>query len=355
MVELLRIATSVPPHCIEVSETKSYLERYLTPAAARRFTRMAEGTRIRRRYAAVAVDELLQLTTIQTRNEVYIPHALSLGEAVARDALAVSQTSPDAVTAVFSVSCTGYMMPALEAHLCNSLGLSSSIRRIPITELGCSAGVAAVGLASDLLTSSSQQNALIVSVEVCSPGVQTIEPSTTDVLANMLFGDAAAATMLTTEATGRGPEVLDSQSRLWPETLDHLGMRMTDSGLRLVLSPELPRVVRARLGVTVDEFLARHALTRTDLSFWAIHPGGPRILEATAEALELADRAVQPTWEIWERYGNLSSSTVFFILQHIQQSVPPSPGDVGMLLALGPGISCEMVLLRAAGWLSQPD
>jgi alkylresorcinol/alkylpyrone synthase len=247
------------------------------------------------------------------------------------------------------------MMPALDAHLGNSLGLPSTVRRIPITELGCSAGVAAVGLASDLLASSSQRNVLVASVEVCSPGVQISEPSTTDVLANILFGDAAAAAILTTEAPGRGPEVLGGQSRLWPETLEHLGMRMTDSGLRLVLSPELPRLVRNQLGATVDEFLAQYGLYRSDVSFWAIHPGGPRILEAVAEALTLEDPVVRPTWEVWERYGNLSSSTVFFILQHIRESALPSPDDVGILLALGPGITCEMVLLRAAGWLCQPD
>jgi len=216
MVELLQVATAVPPHCVEVSDTKSYLERFLSPTAAKRYGRMADGARIHKRYTVVPPDELVKLGPIESRNRVYTTHALSLGGAVARDALATGKTDPNTVTAVLSVSCTGYMMPSLEAHLGRHLGLSPIARRIPISELGCSAGVGAVGLAAELLASASQRNVLLISVEICSPLVQIVEPSTTDVLANLLFGDAAAAAILSTETNGDGPQVLASQSCLWP-------------------------------------------------------------------------------------------------------------------------------------------
>jgi alkylresorcinol/alkylpyrone synthase len=219
-------------------------------------------------------------------------------------------------------------------------------------ELGCSAGVGAVGLAAEMLGGRSQNSILVVSVELSSPGLQSVDPSMTDMVANLLFGDAAAAVVLTTQASGRGPQVLASQSALWSDSLDHLGMDLTDTGFRLVLSPRLPGLIRRRLAGTLNAFLERHGLRTADIKFWALHPGGPKILEAVTRSLALPDHAVQPTWDTWENYGNLSSTTVFFVLRRIHDIAPPSPGDLGMMIAFGPGLTCELVLLRAAGWLT---
>jgi alkylresorcinol/alkylpyrone synthase len=98
--------------------------------------------------------------------------------------------------------------------------------------------------------------------------------------------------------------------------------------------------------------LAKHDLDLADIAFWVVHPGGPRIIEAVGESLALPEAAVQPTWDAWQEHGNLSSTTVFFILQQIARTSPPSTGAIGMMIAFGPGVTCEMVLLRAAGWLS---
>src|SRR5262249_22877020 len=139
-------------------------------------------------------------------------------------------TAPHLVTAVLSVSCTGYMMPSLDAHLVGRLGLPATVRRVPLTELGCSAGVSAVGLAADLLGAATLGYVLLVSVEVSSPSVQVAEPSMTDMIANLLFGDGAVGVVLTNQTTGAGPLIVASQSVLLPASLDHLGMHMTDAG-----------------------------------------------------------------------------------------------------------------------------
>jgi alkylresorcinol/alkylpyrone synthase len=352
MVELLPVATALPPHCIEADEAKRHLDAYFGSSAARRYREMVDGSRVRRRYTVAPVPDLLKLRTLPERNEMYAEHALRLGETVARDALSAGATAPDSVTAVLSVSCTGYMMPSLDAHLVGRLGLPSTVRRIPLTELGCSAGVSAVGLAADLLGATSTGNVLLVSVEVSSPSVQVAEPSMTDMIANLLFGDGAVGVVLTNRTTGAGPLVVASQSILLPTTLDHLGMRLTDAGFRIVLSNRLPQLIRQSLRPTLERFLNDRGAGITDIKFWAIHPGGPKILQAVAESLDLTDRAMQPAWDVWEDRGNLSSSTVFFVLNRIKQSTPPKRGDFGMMLAFGPGLTCEMVLLRADGWLS---
>jgi len=352
MVELSSVATALPPHSVDAAEAKRHLDRYLGPATSARYCKMVDGSRIQRRFTIAPAEELFALKTLQQRNDLYISHARVLGSRVAKDAIRDAKIETSSVKAVISVSCTGYMMPSLDAQLIDELGVPPHVRRIPITELGCSAGVGAVGLAAERLASS-KGSALVLSVELSSPGVQIAEPSTTDMVANLLFGDAAASVLLSTERPGSGPEVLASQSTLWQESVDQLGMHLTDTGFRLVLSPRLPRLVRDRLRPTVTEFLSAHGTSLADVRFWIIHPGGPKILEAVAESLELSDRATRPTWDVWERYGNLSSATVFFILRRLQETSPPTAGDLGMMIALGPGITCEMVLLRSAGWLSR--
>jgi alkylresorcinol/alkylpyrone synthase len=314
---------------------------------------MVDGSRVRRRYTVAPVSELLKLRTLHERNEMYVHHTLSLGEMVARRALSAGTTASNAVTAVLSVSCTGYMMPSLDAHLVGRLGLPATARRIPLTELGCSAGVTAVGLAADLLGTTRTGCVLLVSVEVSSPSTQVAEPSITDMIANLLFGDGAVGVVLTNQTSGAGPLVVASQSVLVPTSLDHLGMRLTDTGFRIALSNRVPRLIREGLRSIVERFLSEHGARTSDVKFWAIHPGGPKILQAVAESLNLTERAMQPAWDVWEETGNLSSSTVFFVLNRIQESTPPNPGDLGMMLAFGPGLTCEMVLLRAGGWLSR--
>jgi alkylresorcinol/alkylpyrone synthase len=352
MIELLPVATALPPHSIDADAVKQHLDEYFGRQAVRRYHEMVDGSRVRRRYTVAPVPDLLRIQTFQERNETYAEHALRLGETVARDALSAAATAPDLVNAVLSVSCTGYMMPSLDAHIVGRLGLPPTVRRIPLTELGCSAGVSAVGLAADLLGSTSARYVLLVSVEVSSPSVQVAEPSITDMIANLLFGDGAAGVVLTNQTSGAGPRVVASQSVLLPDSLDHLGMRLTDAGFRIVLSNRLPQSIRRNLRPTMERFLNDRGAAIADIEFWAVHPGGPKILQAVAESLDLTASAMQPAWDVWEDSGNLSSSTVFFVLDRIRQCMPPKPGDLGMMLAFGPGLTCEMVLLRAGGWLS---
>src|SRR5262249_30194112 len=152
---------------------------------------------------------------------------------------------------------------------------------------------------------------------------------------------------------GDGPEIVASQAELWPDTIDMLGMRLTDTGLRLVLSPDLPRTVHERLPSAVRRFLAAQGVPLESIAFWVVHSGGPKVLEAVSAALDIPDRLLQSSWNVLERCGNVSSATVFFILQALRDTTPPEPGSLGMLLAFGPGLSCEIVLLRAAGWLTR--
>jgi alkylresorcinol/alkylpyrone synthase len=343
---ILSLATAQPKHTITRDLTREGLARAVPPHTLGRYLGMIDGSGVDTRASVLPLDELFRLTDVSERTNHYVEHAIALGEEVSRRALADANVAPGDVDVFVTASCTGYMMPSLEARLAPRLGASPEVRRVPLTELGCSAGAASLGLASDLLARAGSRNALVLSVELCSLCLQTTDPKMMDVVGALLFGDGAAAAVVGPDPA-RGLEIVASRSVLWPNSLEELGMRLTPTGLRLGLSTALVRLVRGHLRATVDAFLAKHGVALRDLRFFAMHPGGPSILRAVAEALELVEGALRPSWDVWHRCGNMSSATVFFILDEIVRTAPPKPGDLGLALAFGPGVSCELVLLAA--------
>jgi alkylresorcinol/alkylpyrone synthase len=242
-------------------------------------------------------------------------------------------------------------MPTLETHLIDRLGLSRTCRRVPLTQLGCAGGVASIGLAAALGDVDPNANVLVVSAELPSLSIPTVEPSPSDVLALTQFGDGAGAVVIGPGSSGRGPQVMASASALFPDTIGDDGVRLTGAGLRLLRPRRLAETLRRKLGDVVDQFLARHRLGRQDIAFWVIHPRNPELLEAAATSLGLADDALTASRTVWQRAGNVISAAVFHVLQELSASTPPRAGDLGMVIAYGAGFGSEMVLLKASGWL----
>lgn len=343
MAAIVGFGTALPAHYVSVEETKRALGRAYAPRIATRFARLVDSSGIRGRYVAVPVDELLARTSIEDRDRAYAEHALGLARTAVQRALADAGTAAADCEAIVCVSCTGYMLPSLESHLAVEMGIDPHARRVPIGGLGCSAGVAALALGAQLVRPASRRAVLVVSVEICSLCLQTEEPSVDDVLGSILFADGAAAAVV-----ADGPalvEVRAARSVLWPGTSDKLGMRLSRSGFRLVLSNEIARLLRPRIGPWVESFLAESGVRFADLEFFVVHPGGPRILQAIGEGLALDARHLAPSAAVLDELGNLSSATVFAILERIRKR-PPRPGSLGLMLAVGPGLTCELVLLR---------
>jgi len=315
-----------------------------------RFRGMVERSRIDRRHIETSLEELLHLTP-GARSRIFEQRSRELAEDLGSRALRAAGIQGRDLGVVITVSCTGYMLPSVDAYVLPRLGVPPEARRVPVTELGCSAGVGGLGVATELLDSRAG-HALVVSIELCSSCMQTTDLAASDVIGNILFADAAAAAVVGRSPDPRGPEILAAGTSLWPETTDALGMRLSDTGLRLVLSPDLPNLVAQHLPATLDGFLAAHDVRRSDVEFWVIHPGGPRVLEAVGATLQLSERALAPSWAVWSAYGNVSSATVFFILEALRQMNPVPAGRLGVMMAFGPGLSCELLLLRSGGWLS---
>jgi alkylresorcinol/alkylpyrone synthase len=299
------------------------------------------------RYLSIPKEEYLTMKTWGEANKHWIRTAVELGEKAVAGALAGAGLDGHNLGAFFFTSVTGISSPSIDALLVNKMGLCRNIRRVPIFGLGCVAGAAAISRAADYVKAYPDQAAIVLSVELCSLTLQREDISMANLISSGLFGDGAAAVIVAGANCGlAGPTILATRSVFYPDTEEMMGWDISEKGFRIVLSREIPNLVRNNLAHDVDEFLATRGLTRTDIGSWALHTGGPKILEATAEALGLNDGQLDVSWECLRRTGNLSSASVLVVLDEVMKNRRPAPGTLGILAAMGPGFCSEFVLLE---------
>ncbi len=309
--------------------------------------RLHAATQVDGRYLTLPLDAY-PLRSWGEANNFWIEAALDLGQQAIRNAMQQAQASPKDIGAFFFVSITGVASPSIDARLMNLMGLSANTKRIPIFGLGCVAGAAGIARAADYVRAFPQQSALLLSVELCSLTIQQDDLSVANLISSGLFGDGAAAVIVSGDEFDRsgGPEIIATKSVFYPDTEYVMGWDISEKGFRIVLSRDVPEVVLRNLGKDADEFLNEHGLGRRDVGCWVLHTGGPKVLEATETALELAGGALSASWECLRRTGNLSSASVLFVLEEIMKNRRPERGTWGLLAAMGPGFCSELVLLR---------
>lgn len=314
-----------------------------------RLEALHRNVQVRGRHLALPIDDYLPLERFSQRNDAWIRVAQDLGEEAVRRALDAAQLSPQEVHHVFFVTVTGIATPSIEARLVNRLGMRSDIKRTPIFGLGCVAGAAGLARASDYLRAFPEHNAVLLSVELCSLTLQREDLSIPNIIASGLFGDGAAAVVLCgadVKPTQPAPRVVATRSVFYPDTERIMGWDVVDSGFKVVLSSKVPELVKANIRGDVEAFLAGHGLGLGDLRHVVAHTGGPKVLEAFEEALELPKNALARSWRSLEEVGNLSSASVLFVLEDLLRSGEAREGDFGLLMAMGPGFCSELVLLR---------
>jgi alkylresorcinol/alkylpyrone synthase len=280
-------------------------------------------------------------------NSIWIKAAQDLGQKAICRAITRAGLIARDIDALFVVSVTGIANPSLDARLVNRMNLNPNIKRVPIFGLGCVAGAAGIARAADYVRAFPHHVAALLSVELCSLTLQRDDLSMANLISSGLFGDGAAAVIVTgSERNASGPQILATRSVFYPDTEYVMGWDISEKGFQVVLTAEVPEIVKQHLGKDVDAFLGEMGLERRDIGRWVMHTGGPKVLEATAEALDLAMEALEASWDCLRTTGNLSSASVLLVLEDVMTHRRPAPGTYGLLAAMGPGFCSELVLLR---------
>jgi alkylresorcinol/alkylpyrone synthase len=353
MTRIAAVHGVLPPYRYEQQEITDALAAMglVRPEERAVLDRLHAASMVRSRRLAIPLEQYAGLDGFGQANDTYIAAAMELGEKAVTGALGEAGLHARDVDLVIFTSVTGLAVPSIDARLAGRLGLRPDVKRVPIFGLGCVAGASGLARLHDYLDGRPDGVAVLLSVELCSLTVQRTDVSAANLVAGSLFGDGAAAVV----AVGRdhpvarpddGPTVVATRSHLYPDTERLLGWDIGDQGFRIVLGADLPDMVLRHLGPEVRSFLADHDLKPEDVSAWVCHPGGPKVLEAVRESLDLPARALELTWRSLAEVGNLSSASVLHILRDTLDLRPPLAGTPGLLLAMGPGFSTELVLLR---------
>ena len=302
------------------------------------------------RHLAYPMADYYKMNTFGDFNHAWMKAAEDLGAQSLCRALTQAGLAPQDIGAIFFVSVTGVCSPSIDAKLVNKLKLSPNIKRIPIFGLGCVAGAAGISRAADYVRAYPDEVAALVSVELCSLTLQKKDLSVANLISSGLFGDGAAAVLVSgaNRDVPAGPEIVATRSTFYPDSEYVMGWDISEKGFQIVLSPNVPDVIREHLGQDVDSFLADHDLKRGDIASWIMHTGGPKVLEASQEALGVGREALQLSWDCLRKTGNLSSASVLCVLEQVMKD-PPQPGAYSILAAAGPGFCSELVLLRWHG------
>ncbi|GAA2919058.1 type III polyketide synthase [Kitasatospora cinereorecta] len=350
MTRIAAVHGVLPPHRHTQQAVTDMVARTCLPAGADRrvLDRIHRNAGVRTRSMVLPLERYGELDGFGAANDVFIEAAVDLGAQAVREALREARLRPADVDLLLFTSVTGLAAPSVDARLVGRLGLRPDVKRLPVFGLGCVAGAAGVARLHDYLLGRPGQVAVLLSVELCSLTFQRDDATPANLVATALFGDGAAAVVLVggRHARADGPEVVDTRSRLYPDTGHVMGWDIRSSGFKVMLDPAVPDVVRRYLAEDVRGFLEEHGLKPKDIAHWVCHPGGPKVLEAVADVLSLSEGALDVTWRSLAEVGNLSSASVLHVLRNTLEQRRPEPGTPGLLMAMGPGFCCELVLLR---------
>jgi alkylresorcinol/alkylpyrone synthase len=342
---VLALATGVPEARYRQSEIAEYFSALWPDRSPRVIRTIFERSGVGFRHMAVNNEFYGQPRTTQERNDRYMPIAIALGEDTIRRGLDSANVRPDEIDDFLVVSCTGFNVPGLDLHLAGRLGMRPDVQRANIFGMGCYGSFP--GLLRARQAAAFGRRALMLSVELCSLHLQ-YDDTPDNVVACSLFADGAGMALVGFD-DGRSqpaPRLLQSATYSDFKTLDQMTFTVTDHGFRMYLSSYVPELLAANIERFIGGLLTREGLTCRDVQHWGIHPGSAKIIDNVRDRLGLSDDQVASSHQILHDYGNMSSATILFVLEHIQQCEKPQPGAYGVLMAFGPGLTMEGLLVQ---------
>jgi predicted naringenin-chalcone synthase len=347
-VKIIAARKALPGYSRTTEEIIPYMNAWLRGEDSR-YIRKAEkiflGAGVDRRFGIMDLSEVFTQAGFESKNRLYAQAAIDLGRKALHSALQAAQWEPGSLDYIITVSCTGIMIPSLDAYLVNSMGLRQDIIRLPVTEMGCAAGVSGLIYARGFLRSRPGSRAAVVAVESPTATFQHADHSMANIISAAIFGDGASCVLLSSEPGAVGVRMLADGMYHFPEATHLMGFDLTDTGLKMVLSPDVPETIGAHFGPMLEPFLAAQGYQLKDLSHLVFHPGGRKIIQTVEDAFAGGKANLGKTSQVLREYGNMSSATVLYVLEDFMADPELKPG-LGLVLSFGPGFTAQRILVE---------
>lgn len=347
-VKVITVSKALPEFSRTTAEIMPFLDLWLAgkdERFIRKVKKIFEGASVDKRYSIMSPEEVFSNLGFEQRNDIYVRETIKLGRQCLSTALRQADWKPEDLDFLITVSCTGIMIPSLDAYLINDLGLRQDVVRLPVTEMGCAAGVSGMIYAKNFLKANPGKRAAVVAVESPTATFQINDYAMANIVSAAIFGDGAACVLLSADESDKGPEILDEEMYHFYKSEEMMGFKLTDTGLQMVLDVAVPETIARHFPDIIHPFLSKNDMEISDINHLIFHPGGKKIIQVVEELFGQLGKNIDRTKDVLKQYGNMSSATVLYVLQQFMES-SPAPGETGLMLSFGPGFSAQRILLK---------
>ncbi|MDW8850785.1 type III polyketide synthase [Flavobacterium sp. MMLR14_040] len=347
-VKIVTVAKQLPQYSRTTADILPYLDGWLAGQEERfikKVKKIFEAAAVDKRYSIMDPVEVFTATSFEDKNDIYSREVIILGEQVLEKALEKAGWEPQSLDYIITVSCTGIMIPSLDAYLINKMKLKQDIVRLPVTEMGCAAGISGIIYAKNFLKANPGKRAAVIAVESPTATFQLDDFSMPNIVSAAIFGDGAACCLLSSYEEDNGPEILAEEMYHFYDAEHMMGFKLTNGGLQMVLDIEVPDTIASHFDDIIHPFLKKNNLEIKDLNHMIFHPGGKKIVTTVEALFSGLGKNIDDTKEVLKQYGNMSSATVLYVLERILDNKPQA-GEKGLMLSFGPGFSAQRVLLQ---------
>jgi len=347
-VKITSVATELPPYSRTTKEIIPFLKVWMhgqEDRFQRKVIKLFENAAVDKRYSIMDADEVFNNTSFEAKNAVYKRETIKLAENALTKALNKANLTATDIDFIITVSCTGIMIPSVDAYLINRLEMKQDIVRLPVTEMGCVAGISGMIYANNFLKANPDKRAVVLAVESPTSTFQLDDFSMVNIVSAAIFGDGCACTILSSYENEEGPEIIDDAMYHFYDAEHMMGFELKNTGLQMVLDKEVPEKIAEHFPKFTHPFLARNNMTIEDVDHLIFHPGGKKIVQTVEQLFGALGKNIDNTKAILKEYGNMSSATVLYVLERfMEQGV--EKGAVGLMLSFGPGFTAQRLLLR---------
>lgn len=347
-VRITSVAKQLPKYTRETKDILPFVELWLQgqdERFKRKVLKIFENAAVDRRYAIMDAEEVFSKTSFEEKNDIYCKAAIELSEKCLTKSLEKAALKADDIDYIITVSCTGIMIPSLDAYLINRLGMKQDIVRLPVTEMGCAAGVSGILYAKNFLKANHNKRAAVIAVESPTATFQLDDYSMVNIVSAAIFGDGCASVILSSHEEDEGPEIIDEAMYHFYNAEHMMGFKLKNSGLQMVLDQSVPETIAKHFPNIIHPFLERNGLNIKDINHLVFHPGGKKIVQTVEDLFGKLGKNIDDTKEVLRLYGNMSSATVLYVLERFMDR-DIAKGEKGIMLSFGPGFSAQRILLE---------